>query len=76
MGHIETIEAIIDLARTGQQIEPGEALNALARLINDMSPAEPNYEARVAGLMQVGATLWNCAVATGVASMEAAGCRA
>lgn len=68
MDHISTIDAIIDLARTGQQIEPGEALNALARVMADMSPLEKNYEARIAALMQVGATLWNCAIEAGQVS--------
>ncbi|GAB2490798.1 hypothetical protein GCM10027082_47310 [Comamonas humi] len=62
MNHIETIDAIIELAKTGQQIDPYEALNTVARLVNDLEPGERNYDARVAGLMQVGATLWTCAV--------------
>lgn len=68
MDHISTIDAIIDLARTGQQIEPSEALNALARVMADMSPLDKNYEDRMAALMQVGVTLWNCAVEAGQAS--------
>lgn len=71
MNHIEVIDGIIELARTGQQFPPGEALSAVARLIADLSPQEPSYEARVAALMEIGATLWRISVEAGVAELDA-----
>lgn len=68
MDHISTIDAIIELARTGQQVEPGEALNALVRVMADIKPEEKSREDRIAALMQIGATLWNCAVEAGQSS--------
>lgn len=59
MNHIETVDAIVDLASTGQQISADEALGVVVKLIGEMCPASRHYDSRLAALMQVGATLWN-----------------
>ena len=72
MHHLDTIDGIIALAETGPGVEPGEALNVLARIISDMDPKEAHYKERVAGLVLVGATLWRTSIAAGDTSIDAA----
>lgn len=72
MHHLDTIDGIIALAETGPGVEPGEALNVLARIISDMDPQEAHYKERVAGLVLVGATLWRTSIAAGDTSINAA----
>lgn len=59
MNDIETVDAIVDLASTGQQMSADEALGAVVKLINDLCPTSKSYDSRLAALMQIGATLWN-----------------
>lgn len=70
MHHLDTIDGIIALAKTGPGVEPGEALNVLARIISDMDPKEIHYKERVAGLVVVGATLWRATLAAGAADLD------
>lgn len=70
MNHMETVDAIVDLARTGRQLSAEEALGEVARLINGMCPTSKNYDSRLAVLMQVGAALWNASVAGKAERME------
>ncbi|WP_343739642.1 hypothetical protein [Delftia tsuruhatensis] len=72
MHHLDTIDGIIALAETGPGVEPGEALNVLARIISDMDPKEAHYKERVAGLVLVGATLWRTSIAAGNATVDSA----
>lgn len=72
MHHLDTIDGIIALAKTGPGVEAGEALNVLARIISDMDPREAHYKERVAGLVVVGATLWRMAVAAGSVELDTA----
>ena len=70
MHHMETVDAIVGLARTGRQLTTEEALGEVVRLINGMCPTSRNYDARLAVLMQVGAALWNASVASRDQRME------
>lgn len=70
MDHMETIDAIADLARTGLQLSADEALGEVVRLINGMCPTSKNYDSRLAVLMQVGAALWNFSLAGKAARMD------
>lgn len=70
MNHMETVDAIVDLARTGRQLSAEEALGEVARLINGLCPTSKNYDSRLAVLMQVGAALWNASVAGRAERME------
>lgn len=59
MNQIETVDAIVDLASTGQHMSADEALCAVVKLINDLCPTSKSYDSRLATLMQIGAALWN-----------------
>lgn len=75
MKHMETVDAIVDLARTGRQLSADEALGEVVRLINGLCPTSKNYDSRLAALMQVGAALWNASLADSAARQQAAGVR-
>ncbi|WP_343739600.1 hypothetical protein [Delftia tsuruhatensis] len=66
MDRKESINAIIELANLGTQISPTEAVHAVAQVISEMCPAGRNYDARLAVLLQVGATLWHVSSAAGM----------
>jgi hypothetical protein len=66
MDRKESINAIIELANLGSQISPTEAVLAIAQVISEMCPAGRNYDARLAVLLQVGATLWHVSSAGGM----------
>lgn len=70
MNHIDTVDAIVDLANTGQQMTADEALGAVVKLINDLCPTSQNYDSRLATLMQIGATLWNLSEVVRHADLE------
>lgn len=70
MNHMETVDAIVDLARTGRQLSADEALGEVVRLIHGMCPTSKNYDSRLAALMQVGAALWNASLASRAARPE------
>lgn len=75
MDHMETVDAIADLARTGRPLSADEALGEVARLINGMCPTSKNYDSRLAVLMQVGAALWHCSSESRASRMDSAGVR-
>jgi hypothetical protein len=58
MNQTDVMLKIVEMASVGGVLEPEQAVARVAALIDGLDMHSPTYEADVAALAQIGATIW------------------